>query len=81
MKTLKLVNTNLVKYERRNNSAAGNPSFSVWFTNGTGLIAGKTASDASCGYAATNFSDGRACDVTYHITRAGNVIIDEIEEA
>lgn len=81
MKTLKLVNTTLVKYERRNNSAAGNPSYSLCFTNGTEMIAGKTASNAPCGYTAENFSDGRACDVTYHITRAGNVIIDKIKEA
>ena len=81
MKTLVLTNAKLMSYERRNNSVNGNPSYRASFSNGSEEITGKTASDASCGYALENFRDGRACSVTYHITRAGNVIIDEIKEA
>ena len=81
MKTLELANAKLVNYERRNNSIHGNPSWYVFFDNGTDSIIGNTASDASCGGTLTNFSDGRACNVTYHITRAGNMVIDRITEA
>ena len=80
MKTLELTNAKLMSYERRNNSVSGNPSYHASFSNGSEEIAGNTASDASCGGTLTNFSDGRACNVTYHITRAGNVIINKIEE-
>ena len=80
MKTLELTNAKLVSYERRNNSIHGNPSWYVFFDNGTDSIIGKTASNASCGYSLTNFRDGRTCNVTYHITRTGNTIIDGITE-
>jgi hypothetical protein len=81
MKKSVLINAKLMSYERKNNSVNGNPSWSLCFTNESETVEGKTASDASCGYSATNFSDGRACDVAYHVTRAGNVIIDKIKEA
>ena len=81
MKTLELTNAKLVSYERRNNSAYGNPSWYVCFYNGTDSVMGKTASNAQCGYTVENFRDGRACNVTYHVTKAGNTIIDGIEEA
>ena len=81
MKTLVLTNAKLTHYERRNNSTYGNPSWYVCFDNDTDSIIGKTASNAKCGYIVENFSDGRACKVAYHITRAGNTIIDSISEA
>ena len=81
MKTLELTNAKLMNYEKGNNSVSGNPSYHASFSNGSEGITGKTASNASCGYSLVNFRDGRACNVTYHITRAGNVIIDEIKEA
>ena len=80
MKTLVLTNAKLMSYERRNNSANGNPSYNASFSNGSEEITGKTASDASCGYSLTNFRDGRACNVTYHVTKGGNTIIDGITE-
>ena len=80
MKTLVLTNAKLMSYERRNNSVNGNPSYRASFSNGSEEIAGKTASDASCGYSLVNFSDGRACNVTYHVTKGGNTIIDRITE-
>ena len=80
MKTLELTNAKLMSYEKGNNSINGNPSYHASFSNGSDEITGKTASDAKCGYTLTTFSDGRACNVTYHITRAGNVIINKIEE-
>ena len=81
MKTLELTNAKLVSYERRNNSAYGNPAWYVCFVNGTDSVMGKTASNAQCGYVVENFRDGRACNVSYHITKAGNTIIEGIEEA
>ena len=80
MKTLELTNAKLMSYERRNNSVNGNPSYNASFSNGSEEITGKTASDAQCGYTITNFSDGRACNVTYHVTKGGNTIIDWITE-
>ena len=80
MKTLVLTNAKLMSYERRNNSVNGNPSYHASFSNGSEEITGKTASDASCGYSLTNFRDGRACNVTYHVTKGGNTIIDGITE-
>ena len=80
MKTLELTNAKLMSYEKGNCSVYGNPSYHASFSNGSEEITGKTASDAQCGYTIKNFRDGRACNVTYHITRAGNVIIDKIEE-
>ena len=80
MKHLELKNAKLTNYERRNNSINGNPSYHASFSNGSEEVTGKTASDASCGGTLTNFSDGRACNVTYHITRAGSVILNKIEE-
>ena len=80
METLELANAKLINYERRNNSVYGNPSWYASFANDTDSITGKIASNAQCGYTLTNFRDGRTCNVTYHITRAGNTIIDGITE-
>ena len=80
MKTLVLTNAKLVSYERRNSSAYGNPSWYVCFDNGTDSVMGKTASNAQCGYTVENVRDGRACNVSYHITNSGNTIIDGISE-
>ena len=80
MKTLELTNAKLVNYERRNNSIYGNPSWYVCFANGADSITGKTSSDAKCGYTLTNFRNGRACNVNYHITKGGNTVIDRITE-
>ena len=80
MKTLVLANAKLMSYEKGNNSVYGNPSYHASFSNGSEEITGKTASDASCGYSLTNFRDGRACNVTYHVTKGGNTIIDWITE-
>ena len=81
MKTLELTNAKLMSYEKGNCSVYGEPSYHASFSNGSEDITGKTASNASCGYSLTNFRDGRACNVTYHITRAGNTIINRITEA
>ena len=80
MKTLVLTNAKLMSYERRNNSVNGNPSYHASFSNGSEEITGRTASDASCAYSLTTFSDGRACNVTYHVTRTGNTVINRITE-
>ena len=81
MKKSVLTNARLTSCEKGNCSVYGNPSYRASFSNGTEAITGKTASNVSCGYVVENFRDGRACNVTYHVTRAGNVIINKIEEA
>ena len=80
MKTLVLTNAKLMSYERRSDSVSGNTSYFLWFSNGTETVAGKTASDKPCGNVVTNFRDGRICNVAYHVTRAGNTVIDRIIE-
>ena len=81
MKKSVLTNAKLTSCEKGNCSVYGNPSWHASFSNGTEEITGKTASNAQCGYSLINFRDGRACNVTYHVTRAGNTVIDRIKEA
>ena len=81
MKTKVLNNAKLVSYVRRNSSSYGNPSWYVCFDNGTDSIIGKTLANAQCGYTVENFRGGKLANVSYHITKAGNTIIDGIEEA
>ena len=81
MKTIKTTGKIDTK-ERINNSYMGNPRYEViaciagvdcpvW-------IAGKTATDAACGYG--NWKEGDAVEIEYHRTKAGNVIFDRIKE-
>ena len=66
-------------------SVNGNQSYWVNFVtkdyrlSELGFRKGHTASDAQCGYSATNFV-GRMCTIEYHFTPAGNLIIDRMEE-
>jgi len=73
----------IVWKERLNNSISGNPRYEVGIIipsvepYGESLY-GKTASDASCNYG--NWDVDAICDVSYHITRVGNVVFDRISE-
>jgi len=65
-------------------SVSGNPSYWVEFEPKYSLSEirdrkGYTASNAQCGYSATNFV-GRACKIEYHYTRKGVLIVDTMEE-
>ena len=65
-------------------SVCGNPSYWVEFESKycsslIGSRKGYTASNAQCGYSATNFV-GRACKIEYHFTRKGVLIVDTMEE-
>ena len=68
---------------RKSISTCGNPSYWVEFypiSNGMlGLCRGYTASNAQCGYTASNFV-GKECKVEYHFTRNGTLIIDTMKE-
>lgn len=69
----------LTNYTRCRNSLYGNPRFYGEFTSdGGAVLAGKTASNASCAYAFLNQKDKKR-KVNYHYTKNGNVIIDSIE--
>ena len=67
-------------------SVNGNPSYWISFETKDYRLSelrfkrGYTASDAQCGYSATNFV-GRMCAIEYHFTPAGNLIIDTMKEA
>ena len=70
----------LASYERRNNSYYGNPKYWGCFENAvTGeTLSGITASNAACAYQFLNYQD-KPREVTYHITKNGNTIIDYIK--
>ena len=81
----RLMDTVIVKsVERKGMSVYGNPSYWVEFEPKYSLSEirdrkGYTASNAQCGYSATNFV-GKACKIEYHYTRKGVLIIDTMEE-
>ena len=70
--------------ERKCTSVCGNPSYWVSFKTHNELLTklgasrGYTASNAQCGYTASNFV-GKDCVVEYHFTAKGNLIIDTME--
>lgn len=65
-------------------SVYGNPSYWVDFETKynrlceLGYRRGYTASNAQCGYSATNFV-GEMCIIEYHFSTAGNLIIDDMK--
>lgn len=64
--------------ERLNCSCYGNPRFFGVFINERGeTLAGKTATNAACAYGFLNYQNAPR-EVTYHITRNGNIIFDYI---
>lgn len=68
----------LIDYKRLNNSVYGNPAYYGYFESKTGgTLSGRTKTDASCGYSFLNKKDSPR-ELTYHVTRTGNVIIDSI---
>ena len=68
----------IIKLERLNNSVWGNPRYLVTIKDEAGFyFYAKTASDASCGYSIDNYY-GKKKLFHYHITKAGNNIIDNI---
>ena len=81
----RLMATVIVKsVERKGISVNGNPSYWVEFEpkyslSELGFRKGYTASNAQCGYSATNFV-GKECKIEYHFTRKGNLIIDTMKE-
>lgn len=69
----------IINLERLNNSVYGNPRYSVTIKDKAGFrFYAKTASDASCGYSIGNYY-GKKKLFHYHITKAGNNIIDDID--
>ena len=68
---------------RKSISTHGNPSYWVEFYpisyGMLGLCRGYTASNAQCGYSASNFV-GKECKIEYHFTKKGALIIDTMKE-
>lgn len=63
----------------RNTSYYGNPSYYITFENETGeIIKGYTAPNAACAYGCTNSEFREFAYITYHRTKGGKVIIDNI---
>ena len=70
----------IVCLEREGTSRNGNPRYFVVFAEQDGTyLTGTTKTDARIGYNIGNYK-GKLVDVTYHITKHGNVIFDDIEE-
>ena len=79
MKNETIKNAVLVRLERCNNSVNGNPKYECTWKYGDNYLTGKTGTDYACGYAVTNYHDGkRLADVTYHYTGKGIIIITGI---
>ena len=76
MKTLTLTNAKLIKSKIK----PARRCWYLWFMNELETIGGRTARGVSCKFAENEFNGGQLFDVTYHITRAGSLIIDEIKE-
>lgn len=69
----------VIKLVRLNNSVLGNPRYLVTVKDEAGFcFYAKTASDASCCYSIANYY-GKKKLFHYHITKAGNNIIDDID--
>lgn len=68
--------------QRLNSSYCGNPRFYGVFnaTDDGRRIAGKTARNAMAGYEIQNCRKNKPYNVTFHVTAAGNLIIDYIRE-
>lgn len=64
----------------KSTSFYGNPSYWVLFEYNGEKIKGYTASDASCGYGCTNFNGGKECEISFHYTKKGNVIINHMHK-
>ena len=78
MKKLTFTGT-LTYYKRLNCSIYGNPAFYGEFENKHGeVLRGRTASNAACSYGFLNYED-RPREITYHVTRTGNIIFDYIK--
>ena len=78
----RLMSTVLVTYvSRKCTSSYGNPSYWVAFasTKEGRQFRGHTASNAQCGYIASDLV-GKKCKIGYHFTRKGALIIDTMEE-
>lgn len=66
--------------EYKSSSIYGNPSYWVYFTDEEGNeLSGYTASNAACGYGVGNYINEKV-NITFHYTRAGNLVIDFIRK-
>ena len=65
---------------RKCTSIYGNPSYWITFVpKDSSKLKGYTASNAGCGYSASNFVD-KLCKICYHYSKKGSIIIDKMEE-
>ena len=65
---------------RKCTSVNGNPSYWVEFVEkDRSALKGYTASDAQCGYIASNLAN-KLCKIEYHYTQKGSIIIDDMKE-
>lgn len=68
----------LLKIEKLDNSAMGNPRFSCVIDTACAydVMRGKTKSDAMWAYNMPK--EDALCDVVFHITKTGNIVFDDI---
>ena len=77
----RLMATVIVKsVERKGISVNGNPSYWIEFVEkDSSVLKGYTASNAQCGYIASNLAN-KFCKIEYHNSKKGSIIIDTMEE-
>ena len=65
----------------KSTSYYGNPSYWLFWCDEieSGHVHGYTASNASCGYYVCNSLIGKEIEISYHITKNNNLVIDIIK--
>lgn len=80
--TIKTIeNVKIHSYKFLGCSRNGNPRYKVTFCNDNSIITGKTATDSLINLEINSYFYGRPANVTYHETKAGNIIFHRITEA
>lgn len=81
---MKEININgcIVSTMYKSTSFYGNPKYFVTFKNNeTGeILRGETANNAACAYGINNSCYKTSCNIAYHVTRKGNIIVDYLRE-
>lgn len=69
----------LIYYKRLRNSVYGCPAFYGEIENEHGdVLKGRTATNSACAYGFLNYETCTR-EITYHVTKTGNVIFDRIK--
>lgn len=79
MKKQQTVTGRIVKVECAGASYMGNPFWKITIDTADGYFRGKTTPNGCLSYAAENYYR-RQVTATYHITKTGRIVIDDLEK-